>query len=76
MFNKWLEESGLTLKIPLDSGGLARIFIVEYDAKKAHFPEVLSLKMPIITRYDGRPFHEFLDDPSPLQGFLCWGLGC
>ena len=60
MFNKWLEEAGLTLKIPMGGDRFARIFVVEYDVEKDHFPDVLNLRMPIITRYDGRLFYEYL----------------
>jgi len=59
-FNKWLAENGLTLDLPVAPGRLAKLFVVEYDAEKDHFPTLLSLRVPVITRYDGRPFHEFL----------------
>jgi hypothetical protein len=71
MFNKWLEEADLTLKIPMSGDRFARIFIVEYDAEKDHFPDVLNLRIPIITRYDGRPFYEYLGlrDYQPISRF-------
>ena len=59
-FNRWLAENDLTLQIPLSGDRAAELFIVEYDRDKDFFPELLSLRMPVITRYDGEPFHKFL----------------
>ena len=59
-FNRWLVENGLTPKIPLSRDRVVELFIVEYDRDKDFFPELLSLRIPVITRYDGEPFHEFL----------------
>lgn len=59
-FNMWLSEKGLTLNLPVTSKKTVKIFLIEYDREKDYFPALLSLRMPIITRYDGRPFHEFL----------------
>lgn len=59
-FNKWLAENGLTLRVPVGSGRTGGLFLVEYDAEKDYFPDLLSLRMPVITRYDGEPFYSFL----------------
>ena len=59
-FNRWLTESGLTLRIPVGGGRAAELFLVEYDVEKDYFPELLSLRVPVITRYDGELFHRFL----------------
>ena len=60
LFNKWLDEQGYTLSIPVSRGKAAKLYVVEYDAEKDFFPTLLSLRVPVVTRYDGRPFHEFL----------------
>jgi len=59
-FNRWLAENGLTLQIPLSRDRAAELFVVEYDRDKDFFPGLLSLRTPVITRYDGEPFHKFL----------------
>ncbi|RDD53163.1 MAG: hypothetical protein BA066_05845 [Candidatus Korarchaeota archaeon NZ13-K] len=59
-FNMWLSEEGLTLDLPITPERTMKIFVIEYDREKDHFPTLLSLRMPVITRYDGRPFYEFL----------------
>ena len=59
-FNRWLTEQGLTLSVPVSRGRSVQLFIVEYDVDKDYFPHVLSLRMPVITRYDGVPFYRFL----------------
>jgi len=60
-FNKWLAENNAVLEVPVSQSGKAVLFLVEYDVEKDFFPELLSLRMPVITRFDGRPFHEFLN---------------
>ncbi len=59
-FNKWLAENDLILMIPTGGGRVRKLFLVEYDTEKDHFPTLLSLRMPVITRYDGEPFYRFL----------------
>jgi len=59
-FNKWLSENGLTLKIPISRERVVELYVVEYDVEKDFFPELLSLRMPVITRHDGESFHRFL----------------
>jgi len=60
-FNKWLVENNAVLEIPVSSSRKMLLFLVEYDVDKDFFPELLSLRIPIITRFDGRPFYEFLN---------------
>ncbi len=59
-FNKWLAEIDGVLEIPVDGGKNIYLYIVEYDVEKDYFPRLLSLRVPVITRYDGRVFYEFL----------------
>ncbi len=56
-----LAEKGLILRIPVGDGKATTLFLVEYDAEKDYFPDLLSLRMPVITRHDGEPFYSFLD---------------
>jgi len=60
-FNKWLAENGAILEVPTSTSKKVTLLLVEYDVEKDFFPELLSLRMPVITRFDGRPFHEFLN---------------
>lgn len=60
-FNRWLEEVGGILPVPLAPKRYSQLYLVEYDAEKDHFPNVLSLRVPVITRHDGRPFYEYLN---------------
>jgi len=60
-FNKWLAENNAVLELPVSPRDRVALFIVEYDVEKDYFPYLLSLRMPVITRFDGRPFHEFLN---------------
>ncbi|MEM1611442.1 MAG: hypothetical protein QXQ57_07355 [Sulfolobales archaeon] len=59
-FNRWLAENNLILRIPVGGGRVAELFRVEHDVEKEHFPDILPLRMPVITRYGGEPFHRFL----------------
>jgi len=59
-FNRWLDETGNTLSIPVTAKKYVKLYIVEYDVEKDYFPDLLSLRVPVITRYDGRPFYQFL----------------
>lgn len=61
LFNKWLTERELVLQIPVGYGKTVLLNIVEYDAEKDHFPELLSLRIPVLMRYSGQPFYEFLE---------------
>jgi len=60
-FNSWLAVRGETLDVPVSRrGDVVKLYVVEYDVEKDYFPSLLSLRMPVITRYDGQPFYEFL----------------
>ena len=61
LFNKWLDEQGYTLDIPVSHRDRVKLYIVEYDVEKDYFPDILSLRIPVLTRYDGRPFYQFLN---------------
>ncbi|NPA70648.1 MAG: hypothetical protein GXO26_07550, partial [Crenarchaeota archaeon] len=53
-FNKWLAEQGELLLFPVTSDGRRTpLYHVEYDVDKDFFPYLLSLRVPVITRYDG-----------------------
>jgi hypothetical protein len=69
-FNRWLVETGNTLKLPVGGGRFVELYIVEYDVEKDYFPDLLSLRVPVVTRYDGRPFYQFLGvrDYSVIMG--------
>ncbi len=59
-FNRRIDALGQTLPVPVGRGSAALLYVVEYDAEKDFFPELLPLRVPVVTRYDGEPFHRFL----------------
>lgn len=59
-FNRWLAEKRHSLRIPVGGDRYARLWIAEYDVEKDFFPDVLSLRVPVLTRYTGEPFYSFL----------------
>ncbi|MEM1749952.1 MAG: hypothetical protein QXO91_06410 [Desulfurococcaceae archaeon] len=61
LFNKWLAEMGFVLRIPVGRGRYGFLGIAEYDVEKDYFPSILSMRMPVLTRYTGEDFHSFLE---------------
>lgn len=66
-FNMWLSSVGETLPIPITGDRFIRLYIVEYDIEKDHFPDVLSLKYPSILRWSGRKFYEYVGKAARTQ---------
>ena len=60
--NRWLSERGESFILATRREGLPVGFIV-WDAEKDYFPNMLSLKMPIITLYgSGAPIHTYFSE--------------
>lgn len=59
LFNRWLAKSGYVMKIPIGKK-YAWLWVAEYDVEKDFFPEVLSMRVPVLMRWSGEPFYRFL----------------
>ncbi len=59
MFNKYLAEK-YPVCIPIDEVRCVELMRVEYDVERNHFPEILSLRIPVLTRWTGEPFYQYV----------------
>jgi len=67
LFNKHLSESSNVLYIPVSRDRYISLYVVEYDAEKNHFPNILSLRYPVICRWSGEEFHKYVKRTSRIE---------
>ena len=59
-FNKYLQDLGECLEVPVGDGRSIELYVVEYDLEKDYFPNILSLRYPVVTRWSGEEFHSYV----------------
>ena len=65
-FNKYLAEK-YSLCLPISSDKCVELMIVEYDIEKDYFPQILSLRLPVITRWSGLEFYKYVKTNTSLE---------
>ena len=67
MFNKRLAASGEHLELPVAAGRGIDLYVVEYDVEKDFFPDILSLRVPVVTRWSGEEFYRYVRRTTGLS---------
>lgn len=65
-FNKYLSEK-YPICLPVSADKCLKLMTVEYDVEKDHFPHVLSLRLPVITRWSGVEFYNYVKVSTGLE---------
>jgi hypothetical protein len=58
-FNKYMAQKH-PICMPVDESKCLELMVVEYDVEKNHFPDILSLRLPVITRWSGLEFYKYV----------------
>jgi hypothetical protein len=58
-FNKYMAQKHPICML-VDESKCLELMVVEYDVEKNHFPDILSLRLPVITRWSGLEFYKYV----------------